>query len=70
MPPTYIVLASCDPMADEVELFHELLAESGVESTLKKYKGMPHGFHNFHGLQAAREEMKESAGVFAGMIRG
>jgi acetyl esterase/lipase len=32
MPPTYIVLASCDPMANEVALFHKLLDESGVET--------------------------------------
>lgn len=62
MPPSYIVKAECDPMADEVELFHCLLKEAGAVTKLRMYEGMPHGFHAFHQLQAARDEMRETAG--------
>ncbi|KAF9889639.1 hypothetical protein FE257_007147 [Aspergillus nanangensis] len=61
MPPTYIVQAECDPMADEVALFHSLLKEAGVVTRLQMYNGMPHGFHAFHQLEAARQEMKDTA---------
>lgn len=61
MPPTYFVEAPCDPCADEVVLFADLLREAGVKVKVQSYQGMPHGFHAHHVLQAARDEMKDTA---------
>ena len=61
MPPTYFVGAGCDPCIDELELFANLLREAGVTVKVRIYQGVPHGFHAHHVLQAARDEMNDTA---------
>ncbi|KAL5610614.1 hypothetical protein FOBRF1_006731 [Fusarium oxysporum] len=61
MPPTYLVGAGCDPFADDVLLYSELLTKAGVPNKAKIYEGVPHGFHSYHELQEAKDEMQETA---------
>lgn len=58
-PVSYIETAECDPLADEAALFAKKLKEARVPTMVKMYKGMPHGFHVHHILQAARDEMAD-----------
>ncbi|KUL81626.1 hypothetical protein ZTR_10602 [Talaromyces verruculosus] len=61
MPPTHFVQATADPCADDILYFQRRLTEAGVEATVATYEGMPHGFHAYHVLLAARREMKDTA---------
>ena len=44
MPDTLIVLAECDPLYDEGQLYGKKLQESNVKVEMKVYKGLMHGF--------------------------
>lgn len=69
MPPSYFVKAPVDPVADEVQLFADRLAEAGVPVKVKEYPGMPHGFHGHHILKCARDEMVDTAEAVKELIR-
>jgi hormone-sensitive lipase len=47
-PRTKIFIASNDPLRDESFKFHLRLLQLGVDSEMKEYKLMPHGFLNFN----------------------
>ncbi|GES65818.1 hypothetical protein ATEIFO6365_0012021000 [Aspergillus terreus] len=68
MPPTHFVQATADPCADDITYFKRRLTEAGVETTLATYEGMPHGFHAYHVLSAARQEMKDTADALKRLI--
>jgi acetyl esterase/lipase len=38
MPPTYLIGAGCDPFADDVLLYSELLTKAGVPNKAKVYE--------------------------------
>ncbi|MEN4450103.1 alpha/beta hydrolase [Mycobacterium sp. SM3041] len=42
--PALIVLGGCDALLDEGLAYAARLAESGVQTTVRRYDGMPHGF--------------------------
>jgi len=44
MPPTYIATASMDPLRDQAERFAERLQANGVETELRRFNRLPHGF--------------------------
>jgi len=44
-PPTVILAAACDPLADDATRFAERLAAAGVDHVLRHGEGMPHIFH-------------------------
>ncbi|KAH7129574.1 Alpha/Beta hydrolase protein [Dactylonectria estremocensis] len=72
-PPIFITGAGCDPIIDDLYLFKDLLEKAGVPVQLKVHEGVPHGFHGFHMLKAAKEEMQDTpAGVkwLLGFSRG
>lgn len=50
LPPTYIATAECDPLRDEAEVYGARLQEAAVPVTLKRYKGMIHGFFQMAGV--------------------
>lgn len=57
MPPTLVVLAECDVLADEGRAFADALERAGVPVTLRTAEGVTHGFIRLHNLfdVAARE---------------
>ena len=59
LPPALVVTAGCDPLCSEGEAYAERLREAGVDATVRRYDGMPHGFLGFAGLDAAKRAMTE-----------
>ena len=59
-PPSYIVTAERDCFRDDGKVLDLRLRESGVRSKLDYYEGLPHYFHAFPGLSAAREMMDKA----------
>ena len=47
MPPTIFGIAGMDPLRDEALLYAKLLAEAGVPTDVRLFKGVPHGFRRF-----------------------
>lgn len=44
LPPTYVMLAGCDPLHDEGLAYAERLSEAGVDVTVADYPGLVHDF--------------------------
>ncbi|KAL2138862.1 hypothetical protein VTI28DRAFT_6100 [Corynascus sepedonium] len=54
-PRAYFQIAGLDPIRDEAMLFARLLREqSGTETLVHMYDGLPHGFWRFQGLPASK----------------
>lgn len=47
MPPAMFGVAGLDPLRDEALLYAKLLAEAGVPTETRLFKGAPHGFRRF-----------------------
>ncbi|MFI5428895.1 alpha/beta hydrolase [Aeromicrobium sp. UC242_57] len=47
LPSTLVITAEYDPLHRQGELFHEALVAAGVDSTLRPFAGMIHGFAQF-----------------------
>lgn len=62
LPPHFVATAECDPSRDDAEDFARKLIEAGVETHLKRYSGMVHGFASWVGfLPGAREVLQDAA---------
>jgi acetyl esterase len=60
--PALVITAEHDPLLDEGEEYARRLADAGVEMTLSRYDGMPHGFFSMTAeLAGARAAVAESA---------
>jgi len=62
--PAYIVTAGFDPLRDEGEAYAARLREAGVPTTLRRQRGMTHGFIAFVSISsAAQRAVAEIAGA-------
>ncbi|KAF2114765.1 alpha/beta hydrolase fold-3 domain-containing protein [Lophiotrema nucula] len=84
LPPTVFGIAGLDPLRDEGLLYAQLLAENGVPTNVRLFKGVPHGHRRFgpalkaskdwdecvvQGIQWALEKPKAS-GKFEVQVKG
>jgi acetyl esterase len=66
MPPSLLVAAECDPLADDSRLMQAALRRAGREATLSVYSGMAHGFINKGRMvEAARTAVRQMARFLA-----
>lgn len=62
LPPHFVGTAECDPSRDDAEDFARKLIDAGVETELKRYPGMVHGFASWVGfLPGARDVLGDAA---------
>ena len=59
LPPALVVTAGCDPLCSEGEAYAERLRDAGVDVTVRRYDGMPHGFLGFPALSSAKRAMTD-----------
>lgn len=63
LPPHFVGTAECDPSRDDAEAFACKLIDAGVETQMKRYPGMVHGFASWVGfLPGAREVLLDASG--------
>lgn len=59
LPPALVMTAGCDPLCSEGEAYAERLRDAGVDVTVRRYDGMPHGFLGFPALSSAKRAMTD-----------
>ncbi len=50
LPPAYVISAEYDPLRDEAEYYADALTRAGVETKMRRWDGMNHGFFFFPGI--------------------
>ncbi|MBW5483805.1 alpha/beta hydrolase [Streptomyces bambusae] len=70
LPPAHVVVAGCDPVADDGQVYDRLLRASGVRSSVDLYPGMFHGFLALpEYLSPAREALERLGGVIHSLVK-
>ncbi|WP_439495250.1 alpha/beta hydrolase fold domain-containing protein [Bosea sp. (in: a-proteobacteria)] len=65
LPPTLVIVAECDVLADEGLAYADRLEQAGIDVTRRVAPGLTHGFIRLHNLvDVARDEVRAAA-VFA-----
>ncbi len=69
--PAYVATAGFDPLRDEGEAWARRLADSGVDTTLKRFPGLIHGFFNIVGVgRSSRAAVAEIAAQLRAALHG
>jgi acetyl esterase len=69
--PAHVVTAGFDPLRDEGEAYAARLREAGVPVTLRRHRGLIHGFVNMVGAgRVSREAVIEMGGVLRAGLAG
>ncbi|HVA11919.1 MAG TPA: alpha/beta hydrolase [Stellaceae bacterium] len=69
LPPALIITAEYDVLRDEAETYGKRLAAAGVKVSIKRYRGVTHGFVRMQNLlDVARTSMDDIAAVMAATI--
>lgn len=69
--PAYVATAGFDPLRDEGEAWARRLADSGVDTTLKRFPGLIHGFFNIVGVgRSSRAAVAEIAAQLRAAMHG
>lgn len=50
LPPAFVISAEYDPLRDEAEYYADALTRAGVETKMRRWDGMNHGFFFFPGI--------------------
>ena len=62
LPPTYVVLAECDPLVDEASDYADRLRAAGVPADVRVWPGTVHGFLRWRAaVDAAHEALDDAA---------
>lgn len=70
LPPAHVVTAGFDPLRDEGEEYAAALGAAGVAVSLRRHRGLIHGFVNSVGVgQASAAAMREACGVIRHGLR-
>lgn len=62
LPPALVITAELDPLRDEGEAYAAALEAAGVETTLHRYNGQPHGFFQLSPILDAGKMLLDEAG--------
>lgn len=65
LPPAFIATCEYDPLRDEGEAYAERLRAAGVEATVSRYDGCPHGLFWLGGIADRAKELIEEVGTRA-----
>lgn len=61
LPPAFVGTAECDPSRDDAESYGHCLKAAGVETEIRRYAGMVHGFVSWVGfLEGAKQAMNDA----------
>jgi acetyl esterase len=62
LPPALVITAEYDPLRDEGEAYAKRLTEAGVDVTLSRYDGLPHGFFRLPAkIDRSNDALREAA---------
>jgi acetyl esterase len=70
MPRTYIATAGMDPLRDQGEAFGQKLREAGVETEIRRFDDVPHGFNLLLVDPDARTATEEAVAALERGLRG
>ncbi|HEY8806326.1 MAG TPA: alpha/beta hydrolase fold domain-containing protein, partial [Candidatus Limnocylindria bacterium] len=59
--PALVISGECDLLRDEGEAYGQRLIDAGVDATVRRYDGMPHGFLSMPTVDAGKRAFDEIA---------
>ncbi|GMQ76690.1 MAG: hypothetical protein BMS9Abin01_1979 [Gammaproteobacteria bacterium] len=61
LPPAFIAAAGMDPLLDDSVAMHALMGEAGIDSALRVYDGVLHGFLHYSRMLVPSKEAIDGA---------